>query len=102
MDAAQVGVGLGDIAGDVLRPFGLDVAVEVQIQPAVDDLPIARIPVELLAERRAIGAKAAKSWLVFGGVGLERIEMRLAHEAVGPRRHGLRRKRQSRARAVLG
>src|SRR4029079_13123554 len=89
-DSAPIGLGLGQVARNVLRPFRLN-AVEVEVELAVDDLPVARIAVELLAERHAISAEAAIGRRVSAGVGFERVEMRLFHEAVGAAgmRHGI-------------
>src|SRR6185295_19469467 len=82
-DPGPIGLGLGQVARNVFRPFGLSVAVEVEVELAVDDLPVARVAVELLAERHAISAEAAIGRQVFAGIGFERVEMRLADEALG-------------------
>ncbi len=39
VDLRPVAFGLGDVGRDVFRPFRLNVAVEVQVELAVDDLP---------------------------------------------------------------
>src|SRR4029078_751598 len=70
-DPAPIGLGLGQVARNVLRPFGLNVAVEVEGELGVDDLPVARVAVELLAERHAISAEAAIGRQVFARIGFE-------------------------------
>src|SRR5258706_9244149 len=77
-----VRVGLADVSGDILPPFLRDFAGDVQVQLPVYDLPIARIAVELSADRHAVGAVASISRLVRRGMRLELVEVRLRGEAI--------------------
>src|ERR1700720_2378437 len=76
--AAPIGIGLGDVAGDVLSPRRSNVRVQIEVERSVDDLPDARVAVELLSERRAVRAEAPIGRQIFVGIRLEGIEVRLA------------------------
>ena len=82
-DAGPFGVGLFDMAGDILGPQALDFCIEVQVEPTIDDGPYVRIADELLADGNPVGTVPAVRRQIFGRIGGKGFLVRLADEEIG-------------------
>ncbi len=83
LDRRPVLVGLGEIAGDILRPLCEYVGVDVEIETAIDDFELGRIDVELFAQRRAHGAETTVSRGVLRWIGAELREVGGRSKVIG-------------------